>query len=99
MQVQPNGTGAFQIVAASTGSPRITMPVSLGSLWQSLPDLSDTVPLPGAQCPAALLVLPEEPPAFSSGGAFPTRILFFQPPGATVVIHEPLPEIAAIDCA
>jgi hypothetical protein len=93
--VQPSGTGAFQAVASATSSPGIIGPASIGSLWQSLPDLSESVPLPGAQCPAALPVIPEIPPAFdASGSGFPTRVLFFQPPGATVSVQADLPDRA-----
>jgi len=49
MCVQHSGTGAFQVVASATSSLAIAGPVSIGSLWQSLPDLSESVPLPGAR--------------------------------------------------
>jgi hypothetical protein len=40
MMVRPDSDGGFQRVAAATGSPAITEPVSLGALWASLPDLA-----------------------------------------------------------
>lgn len=48
MMVGPEGDGAFQKVAAATGSPGITAPVSLGTLWASLPDLVQGGTLPGS---------------------------------------------------
>jgi hypothetical protein len=48
MMVGPEGDGAFQKVAAATGSPGITAPVSLGALWASLPDLAQGGTLPGS---------------------------------------------------
>jgi YaaC-like protein len=47
MTVGPSGEGGFQKVAAATGSPGITTPVSLGTLWASLPDLAEAGTLPG----------------------------------------------------
>jgi hypothetical protein len=38
----------FQKVATATGSPLITAPVSLGTLWASLPDLAQVGTLPGS---------------------------------------------------
>jgi len=46
MVVGPDGEGGFQKVAAATGSPLITAPVSLGTLWASLPDLAEAGTLP-----------------------------------------------------
>jgi len=48
MLVGPKGAGGFQKVATATGSPLITAPVSLGTLWASLPDLVEAGALPGA---------------------------------------------------
>ncbi len=48
MLVEPKGAGGFQKVAAATGSPLITAPVNLGTLWASLPDLAEAGTLPGA---------------------------------------------------
>jgi hypothetical protein len=47
MMVRPEGDGAFQKVAAATGSPGIRAPVTLGALWASLPDLVQGGTLPG----------------------------------------------------
>ena len=47
MTVGPSGEGGFQKVATATGSPGITTPVSLGTLWASLPDLAEAGTLPG----------------------------------------------------
>jgi hypothetical protein len=48
MLVGPEGQGGFQKVATATGSPLITTPVSLGTLWASLPDLAQAGTLPGS---------------------------------------------------
>jgi len=48
MMVRPDGDGGFQRVAAATGSPAITEPVSPGALWASLPDLAQAGALPGS---------------------------------------------------
>jgi hypothetical protein len=48
MLVGPEGEGGFQKVATATGSPLITAPVSLGTLWASLPDLAQVGTLPGS---------------------------------------------------
>jgi hypothetical protein len=85
MMVRPDGEGGFQRVAAATGSPGITEPVSLGALWASLPDLSPAGFLPGSTPPVPLafltdavsgrpqarLLLPGEMPPI--GPAFVTR--------------------------
>ena len=60
MQVGPQGDGGFQRIAAATGSPGITGPVSLGALWASLPQLSRTAVLPGSALPVPLDLLAEE---------------------------------------
>jgi YaaC-like Protein len=77
MLVGPEGQGGFQKVATATGSPLITAPVSLGTLWASLPDLAEVGTLPGsawriplelsddtfpARRPRATLYLPGEMP-------------------------------------
>jgi hypothetical protein len=54
IRVAPSGSGAFQKVAAATGSPEITSPVSLGALWASLPELRMVAPIPGTPRPIAL---------------------------------------------
>jgi hypothetical protein len=62
IQVRTEGTGAFQKVAAATGSPGITSPVSLGALWASLPDLGRDAPLPGGRLQTALDLVPRDFP-------------------------------------
>lgn len=54
MMVKPAGNGAFQTVAAATGSSEIAGPVSLGALWASLPDLAEGGSLPGPLKPSPL---------------------------------------------
>lgn len=63
MMVRPDGDGGFQRVAAATGSPAITEPVSLGALWASLPDLAQAGALPGSTRPVPLVFLADEAPA------------------------------------
>jgi hypothetical protein len=53
MMVKPEGEGGFQKIAATTGSPVIFGPVSLGALWASLPSLQVGT-LPGPEFPACL---------------------------------------------
>lgn len=94
IRVQLSGSGAFQMVADSTGSSGIVGSVPIGKLWQSLPELCNPVPLPGADYLAALHVIPETPPDFdATGSGMRTRVLFFQPPGATVLVPAPLPDL------
>jgi hypothetical protein len=77
MLVRPDSEGGFQKVATATGSPLITAPVRLGTLWASLPDLAQAGTLPGgpwriplhlsestfpAMRPRATLYLPGEMP-------------------------------------
>src|SRR5580658_8803539 len=47
IEVRPNGNGAFRRVAAATGSNDLSSAVNIGSLWNSLPGLAGTAPLPG----------------------------------------------------
>jgi YaaC-like Protein len=60
LTVRPEGDGAFQKVAAATGSPGITEHVSLGALWASLPDLSQAGTLPGSAWRVPLELAAEE---------------------------------------
>jgi hypothetical protein len=81
MLVRPEGKegqGGFQKVAAATGSPLITAPVSLGTLWASLPDLARAGTLPGSawRIPLAL-----------SHDAFPAKR-----PRATLYLPGEMPE-------
>lgn len=77
MKVRPKGSGGFQKVADATGSPVITEPVSLGALWASLPDLSESGVLPGSAHPGPLIVLADDSPA--------------RQPRASVLIHGEMP--------
>ena len=63
MTVKTEGDGAFQKVAAATGSPGIAEPVSLGALWASLPDLGYAGLLPGESRPVPLEISADEFPA------------------------------------
>ncbi|MGW7300675.1 YaaC family protein [Streptomyces sp. NPDC054829] len=44
--VRPEGVGAFQAVSDATGSERTTDAITLGALWNSLPELAE-IPLEG----------------------------------------------------
>ncbi|MFD7168463.1 YaaC family protein [Streptomyces violascens] len=56
--IRRHGHGAFQVVAAATASPQIAGTVTLGSLWMSIPELSEDVPLEGVPYRPALTVIP-----------------------------------------
>jgi hypothetical protein len=77
MMVKPEGEGGFQKIAATTGSPVIFGPVSLGALWASLPSLQVGT-LPGPEFPACLGLASNE----TNGG----------PPQATVFFDADMPE-------
>jgi len=78
MLVRPAGAGGFQQVAAATGSPLITGPVSLGTLWASLPDLAQAGPLPGVAWRIPLLLAEHAWPATQ--------------PRATLYLHGEMPK-------
>lgn len=77
--VGPEGAGGFQKVATATGSPVITAPVSLGTLWSSLPDLAQAGTLPGGPWRIPLGLLAEN--------TFPARR-----PRATLYLPGEMPE-------
>ena len=60
--VEPKGEGAFQRVSAATGSETIDGPVSIDTLWESLPDLCEKAPLRNSQHLSALYIIPEAGP-------------------------------------
>jgi len=78
MLVGPEGEGGFQKVAAATGSPLITAPVSLGMLWASLPDVAQAGTLPGSAWRVPL--------ALSADTFRATQ------PRATLYLHGEMPE-------
>jgi hypothetical protein len=78
MLVGPRGAGGFQKVATATGSPLITAPVSLGMLWESLPDVAQAGTLPGAARRVPLAV---------SADTFRAT-----QPRATLYLHSEMPE-------
>lgn len=61
--VQPNGQGAFQRVSAAINSEAIDGPVSLDTLWESLPELCDGAPLRDSSQLSALFVIPTHQPS------------------------------------
>ena len=97
MTVGPEGDGGFQKVAAATGSPGITAPVSIGTLWASLPDVAQAGTLPGSawriplvlsedtfpvRRPSATLHLPGEMPEDQAGWRAPFRAMMADYPSA-----------------
>jgi hypothetical protein len=80
IQVQPDGDGAFQRVAAAVGSTQIAEPVCIGSLWSSLPDLIDFTALSGTAKPEALRVTSDlRSPGFISSGSRPIGTFYHEP--------------------
>jgi hypothetical protein len=63
IEVRPDGEGGFQRLAAVVGSSHIAAPVSLGSLWRSLPELIDFAVLPGPAKPSVLRATADPGPA------------------------------------
>lgn len=78
MTVGPEGDGGFQKVATATGSPGITAPVGLGTLWASLPDLTQAGTLTGSAWRIPLMLSVE---------TFPPRR-----PRATLYLPGEMPE-------
>jgi hypothetical protein len=86
IEVRPEGEGGFQRVAAVVGSSQIADPVSIGSLWSSLPDLVDFPLLPGTARPEALRVTPDPgPPGFMGVVGRPMQPFYTGP--AAVRLH------------
>jgi hypothetical protein len=87
-----DGKGAFQMVASATSSPGLTGPVSIGSLWASLPDLEEA-PLPGTDHPVALVVSPDmRSPMTVGGGGLPNQTLYHEPPAVRIYIKGRMPD-------
>jgi YaaC-like Protein len=78
IQVTPEGEGAFQRVAAATGSSTIAGPVSPGTVWASLPDLGQGARLPGSTAPIPVDLL--------------VSTFYKEMPRATVYLDTELPE-------
>ena len=53
--------GAFQLVAQATESSQIASPVSIGTIWASLPDICDAAALAESRAPRALSLMDETP--------------------------------------
>ncbi|SHN14533.1 YaaC family protein [Streptomyces yunnanensis] len=54
--VRPDGEGAFQAVSDATGSQRTTDAISIGALWNSIPELTE-VPLKGMMSDPAVMLI------------------------------------------
>jgi hypothetical protein len=88
--VQPNGKGAFQVVASATGSQDISGPVSIGQLWNSLPDLIEETSLPGNLGPLALRIYPSSSSVFyttTGRKTFPSNMSYSGPLRATALLR------------
>jgi len=96
--VRPDSHGAFQAVAATTGSAGIDDEVSLGALWASLPDLGNTA---GPTHPKALMlygdIMPSRPPAtvVYNGRTIPQPPMEPRPPHGSLYLDAELPADAA----
>ena len=86
------GKGAFQVVASATSSSVIAGPVSIGSLWASLPDLEET-PLPGTDHPAALVVSSDMQLSMTiTGEGITSQTFYHEPPAARIYIKRHMPD-------
>ncbi|MER6850846.1 hypothetical protein AB0A81_14605 [Streptomyces flaveolus] len=92
--VRPEGVGAFQAVSDTTGSERTTGAVSLGSIWNSIPELVE-VPLEGSKhTPAVDLLASSYVSARNAGRWFDDTAT--ETAGyvrATVFVHEDTPPL------
>ncbi|WP_030740403.1 hypothetical protein [Streptomyces sp. NRRL S-31] len=90
--VRPEGAGAFQAVSDATGSPHPTDAVSLGAVWNSLPDLAE-VPLEGTDSAPAIDLLASRYPAAKTSDDWPNSAA--STPAefvcATIWVNEQLP--------
>ncbi|MEW1778153.1 hypothetical protein [Streptomyces sp. NPDC086777] len=60
--VRPDGEGAFQAVSDATGSERTAAAISVGALWNSIPELTEA-PLDGMMSDPAIMFLADSQPA------------------------------------
>ncbi|WP_406468919.1 hypothetical protein OH738_17285 [Streptomyces hirsutus] len=92
--VRPEGVGAFQAVSDATGSERTADAVSLGSVWNSLPELAE-IPLEGTNhTPAVdLLARRSAPAGYSGGWSVGTAIKSTEYVRATVWVQEDTPPL------
>lgn len=89
--VRPEGVGAFQAVSDATGSVRTTEAISLGALWNSLPELVE-VPLDGTNDTPVIDLLARD---YASSGDSGEWLSINTKPSeyvrATVWVHEEMP--------
>jgi hypothetical protein len=93
--VRTDGHGLFQAVASVTGSPGISRPVSIGSLWASLPDTNENAPLPSTDHPGALYAIPDmgSPMTVAIYGQL-DRTLYIGPAAVLIHIKTEMPDDA-----
>ena len=98
IQVRPDGDGGFQRVAAVVGSNQIAEPVSIGSLWNSLPDLVDFAALSGSARPEVLRVTPDPGlPSFMGVLGRPAQTFYSGPAAVRVRVKAAIPDSSDLD--
>ncbi|NUK49594.1 hypothetical protein HRW14_04655 [Streptomyces lunaelactis] len=93
--VRPDGVGAFQAVSDATGSERTTDSITIGSLWNSIPELTEA-PLAGMRSDPAVTFIADsqtsvqgEVVRWSTNSAPPAEYL-----RASVCVNEEMPASA-----
>ena len=93
--VRPDGVGAFQAVSDATGSDRTADAITIGSLWNSIPELTEA-PLDGIASDPAVVFLADsqtsvqgEVVRWSTNSAPPAEYL-----RASICVNEEMPELA-----
>ena len=93
IQVQPYGTGSFQAVTAATGSSMIGGPVTIGSLWASLPDTNEDARLPGSRYSEALYVIPDMQSPMTLGvGQRTVGTYYTEPAAVRIYVRDKMPD-------
>ncbi|WP_215449712.1 YaaC family protein [Streptomyces sp. ATCC 21386] len=93
VSVRPDGSGAFQAVSDATGSPRTENAISIGSLWNSIPELAE-VPITGLTTAPAVTLIADSRPVVQPrmGRAAPRPAKAVEYLSATVCVNNDLPE-------
>lgn len=76
VELQGKETGAFQAVAAATGSPTLPSAVSVEALWASLPDFMDN-PLAGSERDRVRRLFPESSGRRGAPGIYEANVVGF----------------------
>jgi hypothetical protein len=98
--VEPVGTkGAFQVVGKASSSTLISKPVSIGAIWQSLPEICDAASLPASDQPHALSITDETALRGGVGGISSNYgygsyadTFFTGPPAAALDVYQAVPD-------